>query len=130
MTTGIDIRLRDGFAELEFTDPALKGPTLHRLHEVIDDAFIDVDTGGTRRTYIVPESAARDAGLLDGVEIAKDGDDAGLTRAQKAAATRKANKERAEREAQAAANADKATIEPEVVVDPGDVVTETPTDSK
>ncbi len=110
MPKGIEASVANGFAELAFIDPALKGPTLNRLIELVGPEMVETDTGGTHRTYIVPESAARELGLLDepidAPAPADDVDDPApvdaepeLTPGQKAAATRRANKERAEREA-------------------------------
>lgn len=67
MPEGISAAVEDGFATIEFLDLTLAGPALARLLEVGGPELIDVDTGGARRSYIVPESIARDAGLIDGV---------------------------------------------------------------
>lgn len=63
-TQGISVEVEDGFARIEFYDPKLRGTTLAELLRVGGPGLIDVDTSGTRKTYIVPESVAVDAGLL------------------------------------------------------------------
>lgn len=69
MPKGIEIEVIDDFAYLEFSDPLIKGQTLARLHEVSEDPkAITLDSGGTKRTYIVPADIARRAGLLDVIE--------------------------------------------------------------
>lgn len=73
MAEGIEVEVADGFARIQFHDTAKKGPTLTRLLELGGPGLIDVDTrSGRRKTYIVPESIAKDAGLLDDVD--DDGD--------------------------------------------------------
>lgn len=61
---GIQVEVADGFARIEFLDKELRGATLTKLLEAGGPGLIDVDTSGTRKTYIVPESIARDAGLI------------------------------------------------------------------
>lgn len=61
---GLYIELRDGFAEIAFLDPSKRGATLANLIAVAGPEFVEVDTSGTRKTYRVPESVARDAGVL------------------------------------------------------------------
>jgi hypothetical protein len=65
MAHGVIVTVEDGFAELDFTDPRLKATSLGVLLEIGGPESIDINTGGTRRTYIVPEGNAREAGLLD-----------------------------------------------------------------
>ena len=65
MPYGVNVIVEDGFATLEFTDPRLKATSLGVLLEIGGSESIDINTGGTRRTYIVPEGNAREAGLLD-----------------------------------------------------------------
>ncbi len=65
MPYGVNVIVEDGFATLEFTDPRLKATSLAVLLDIGGPETIGVDTGGTRRTYIVPEGNAREAGLLD-----------------------------------------------------------------
>jgi hypothetical protein len=62
---GVIATVEDGFATLEFTDPRLQATSLGVLLDIGGPETIDIDTGGTRRTYIVPEGNAREAGLLD-----------------------------------------------------------------
>ncbi|GFG68096.1 hypothetical protein MKUB_55860 [Mycobacterium kubicae] len=67
MTTrgGIDVAVRDGFAIIDFVDPALRGPALAKLVEIGGGASIESFTRGTpRKVYRVPEGNAREAGLL------------------------------------------------------------------
>lgn len=65
MPKGIEAEVADGFAKVTFTDPSLRGPAIQRVLELSGPAFIDVDTSGTRRSYTILESVAREAGLLD-----------------------------------------------------------------
>jgi hypothetical protein len=65
MPYGVNVIVEDGFATLEFTDPRLKATSLGVLLEIGGPETIDIDTGGTCRTYRVPEGNAREAGLLD-----------------------------------------------------------------
>ena|SRR5262245_1083350 len=68
MPEGIEAVVEDGFARIQFADPAAAGPALARLLETAGPGLIDVDTrSGRRKVYIVPESVAVDAGMLDGV---------------------------------------------------------------
>lgn len=61
---GITIEVADGFARIEFLDKSKRGETLTKLLEVGGPGMIDTDTSGARRTYIVPESIAAQAGLI------------------------------------------------------------------
>jgi len=65
MPYGLNVTVADGFAELEFTDPRLQATALGVLLEIGGPETIETSTGGRRRTYIVPEGNAREAGLLD-----------------------------------------------------------------
>jgi hypothetical protein len=64
-TDGIQIEVADGFARIEFLDKSKRGETLAKLIDVGGPGLIDIDTGGARKTYIVPESVAQDAGLIN-----------------------------------------------------------------
>lgn len=69
MPAGIVAVVEDGFASLDFVDPALKGPALARLIRDGGPGIIETLTRtGTRRLYRVPEGNARAAGLLDAPE--------------------------------------------------------------
>jgi len=66
MPEGVISEVRDGFATIEFTDPALKGPALSRLLAAGGPASIQTLTReGSHRRYRVPEGNAAEAGLLD-----------------------------------------------------------------
>lgn len=65
MPKGVSVVVSDGFAELDFTDPALRGIALGKLIALGGPESIETDTGGRRRTYRVPEGNAREVGLLD-----------------------------------------------------------------
>jgi hypothetical protein len=65
MAHGIEVDIQDGIAELAFADHTVRGQALTALHEVGGPDCVVVDSGGTRRTYVVPESIAADAGLID-----------------------------------------------------------------
>src|SRR5687767_9790581 len=66
MPEGIEVEVEDGFARIQFADPAKKGEALRALLDVGGPGLIDTDSrAGRRRIYIVPESVARDVGLLD-----------------------------------------------------------------
>lgn len=69
--TGIQIEIVDGFAHIEFLDSSVRGGALRALLDAGGPGLIDVDTSGTRKTYIVPESVAQQAGLLTTPEPAK-----------------------------------------------------------
>jgi hypothetical protein len=62
---GISVEVADGFARIEFLDKKLRGITVTKLLDAGGPDMIDVDTSGARKTYIVPESVARQAGLID-----------------------------------------------------------------
>lgn len=61
---GLQIEVADGFARIEILDGSKRGDTLAALLAVGGSGLVDVDTSGTRKTYIVPESIAEQAGLL------------------------------------------------------------------
>lgn len=65
MPKGIEAESADGFVTLTFIDRSLRGHALAKILDVVGPEFIDVSTGGTLRSYTVPEFAAREAGLLD-----------------------------------------------------------------
>lgn len=66
MAEGILAEVEDGFARIQFLDPSKRGAALAKLIEVGGPELIDVDTrSNSRKTYIVPESIAQDAGLLE-----------------------------------------------------------------
>lgn len=66
MAEGIFAEVQDGFARIQFIDPAVRGPALAALLAVGGPDLIDVDShSGSRKIYIVPESVAQEAGLLD-----------------------------------------------------------------
>lgn len=63
---GIMIEVADGFARIQFLDKEKRGSGLAALIAVGGPELIDVDTrSNTHKTYIVPESIAVEAGLLD-----------------------------------------------------------------
>ena len=66
MAEGIHAEVTDGFAHIQFLDREKAGPAITKLLELGGPGLLDVDTrSNPRKTYIVPESIARDAGLLD-----------------------------------------------------------------
>lgn len=66
MAEGIHAEVTDGFAHIQFLDREKAGPAITKLLELGGPGLLDVDTrSNSRKTYIVPESIARDAGLLD-----------------------------------------------------------------
>lgn len=66
MPTGVETFVADGFATIDFVDPALRGPGLTKLHEVGGPESVETITReGPRRKYRVPEGNATAAGLLD-----------------------------------------------------------------
>lgn len=64
---GTEIFIVDGFAEVEFTDPATRGQLLGKLVIASREAGVRIRTSSAhrRRRYIVPEHIAEEAGLLD-----------------------------------------------------------------
>lgn len=70
MPAGVIAEVVDGYATLDFLDPALRGPALNRLLGIGGPGSIKTVTReGPRRKYIVPEGNAVAAGLLDGFEL-------------------------------------------------------------
>lgn len=66
MAEGIQVEVENGFAHIQFLDKSKGGPAITKLLELGGPELIDVDTrSNPRKTYIVPEGMARDAGLLD-----------------------------------------------------------------
>jgi hypothetical protein len=66
MAEGILAEVEDGFARIQFLDKSKVGPSLARLIELGGPELIDIDTrSNPRKTYIVPESIAQEAGLLE-----------------------------------------------------------------
>ena len=66
MPEGIITTIEDGFAVIDFIDPALRGPGLNRLIAAYGPEIIETLTRtGPRRLYRVPEGNAREVGLLD-----------------------------------------------------------------
>lgn len=65
MADGIQIEVEDGVARIEFLDKSKRGDALAALIAAGGPGLIDVDTSGTRKTYIVPESIAEQAGLME-----------------------------------------------------------------
>ncbi|QGH75264.1 hypothetical protein I5G61_gp16 [Mycobacterium phage Quesadilla] len=66
MPEGILATVDDGFATIDFVDPALRGPALAQLVELGGASSIETITRvGPRRQYRVPEGNAREVGLLD-----------------------------------------------------------------
>lgn len=66
MPAGIAVIIEDGFAVIDFVDPAQRGPGLQRIIEKFGPEIIETMTrSGPRRLYRIPEGNAREAGLLD-----------------------------------------------------------------
>lgn len=66
MAEGILAEVEDGFARIQFLDKSKVGPSLAKLIELGGPELIDIDTrSNPRKTYIVPESIAQEAGLLE-----------------------------------------------------------------
>ena len=75
MPEGVIAEVRDGFATLDFVDPALKAAGLGRLLKVAGRGAVETVTReGPRRKYRVPEEVAAEAGLLDVVGAGERGD--------------------------------------------------------
>jgi hypothetical protein len=66
MPKGVIVTIENGFATLDFTDRRLRATALGVLIDIGGPETIEIDTGGPRRTYRVPEGNAREAGLIDG----------------------------------------------------------------
>lgn len=70
MPAGIIATVDNGFATIDFVNPALRGPALAELLEIGGPSSIETITrDGPRRKYRVPEGNATTAGLLDGDEV-------------------------------------------------------------
>lgn len=66
MPQGIVASVEDGFATIDFVDPALRGPGLQKLLDIGGPESIETITRvGPRRKYRVAEGNAREAGLVD-----------------------------------------------------------------
>lgn len=65
---GVSVEVADGEARIEFVDKSIKGAVIGELAELAGRHGIRLDSGGTRRTYIVAESVAVAAGLVDPAE--------------------------------------------------------------
>lgn len=72
MPEGISVVTADGFATIEFLDSGKdrRGEVVAKLIEAGGTANIKIDTGGSRRSYIVPEAVAEKAGLLADTQTA------------------------------------------------------------
>lgn len=86
MPQGIAVSVDNGFAQIDFMDPALRGPALQRLLDIGGPSSIETLTrvkGSPRRQYRVPEGNAREAGLIDDVtaELDVSGTDTGASAA-------------------------------------------------
>lgn len=65
MPAGVEIVIEDGFATVT-PDRTQRGHVLRALLAAVDHpSQIRTDTSGTRRSYVVLEQDAREAGLLD-----------------------------------------------------------------
>lgn len=65
MAHGVDVDVVDGQAIIGFADSAVKAEHLSKLIAIAGPTGVKVDTGGTRRTYLVSEDVASEAGLID-----------------------------------------------------------------
>jgi hypothetical protein len=76
MPAGVEVLVEDGFAIIDFTDQALRGPGLARLLKKTPPEFVEKLTRGhgPRAVYRVPEGNAREAGLLDSAAPYPDGE--------------------------------------------------------
>jgi hypothetical protein len=77
---GVEVVVEDGFATIDFVDPAKRGPGLQRLLEVTPPELIETLTRvGPRKRYRVPSGNAAEAGLLDSSKVsALAGGDSGF----------------------------------------------------
>lgn len=72
MPAGIIATVDNGFATLDFVNPALKGPALDALIELGGAESIETITrDGPRRKYRVPADNAEELDLLDGDEVGR-----------------------------------------------------------
>jgi hypothetical protein len=63
---GVEVVVENGFATIDFVDPAKRGPGLAKLLEVGGPETVETLTrSGPRRRYRVAVGNAREAGLLD-----------------------------------------------------------------
>ncbi|AKF14277.1 hypothetical protein SEA_VINCENZO_15 [Mycobacterium phage Vincenzo] len=70
MPAGIIATVDNGYATIDFVDPALRGPALQELIEIGGPASVETITrDGPRRKYRVLVGNAQTAGLLDGDEV-------------------------------------------------------------
>ena len=65
MAEGISVEVEGGFARIEFLDKSKRGDGVAALLRAGGPGLIDVDTSGARKTYIVPENIAEEAGFID-----------------------------------------------------------------
>lgn len=66
MPAGIGVEIEDGFATVDFINPALRGPALARIIALFGSEVIETLTRtGPRRLYRIPEGNAREVGLID-----------------------------------------------------------------
>lgn len=65
MAEGISVEVENGLARIEFLDKSKRGDGVAALLRAGGPGLIDVDTSGARKTYIVPENIAEDAGFID-----------------------------------------------------------------
>lgn len=67
MPEGVEVEVGEGFAWLTPLSGADRSAMLGQLLAASegDPSLIEVDTSGTHRTYIVPESIAQEAGYVD-----------------------------------------------------------------
>lgn len=66
MPKGVEVVVENGFATIDFVDPALRGPALQKLLEIGGPGTIETLTReGPRRKYRVAAGNATEAGLLD-----------------------------------------------------------------
>lgn len=91
MPAGVEIILEDGFATVT-PDQSQRGHVLRALLAAVDHpSLIRTDTSGTRRSYVVLEQDAREAGLLDEKPVPVKSAQAKKAPAKKAAPTKTAD---------------------------------------
>lgn len=64
MSDGVIVEVDGGFARIEFADARARGRGVAALLAVGGPGLVDTDTSGRRVRYVVPETVARDAGLI------------------------------------------------------------------
>lgn len=69
MPEGVEVTIEDGVATVVFTDPALRLPGVGALLYAAVDPFDVQKVTHPDVAYVVPESVARGAGLVDDVVI-------------------------------------------------------------